>query len=301
MEKKGSFSLGVLLTLTSGIGYSLTALMAKFAEDSLHVPSLIFWRYFIGFLICLTWMTLIGHFRRDIHFRNLKLHFLRAFFVLGAQYGFLYYLKSNTLLNALVLINTGPLFIPMIEKLILKNRVGRSSWIGVIVSFIGVILVLQPNREIFSLMSLVGLSSGLCQGASQVVFGINSQTEKSDIGILYLFFLCSVFSLIPYLFSEATFHDTEQVRMGNLSLLLLGIGLFSVVNQLFRAQAYKTSTPSRLSPFLYSSVLLAAFYDWAIFHTVPNLLTSIGTFLVISGGIAKIYLRHKALKKLIPK
>ena len=132
--------------------------------------------------------------------KRTKGYALRAVFTLGAQYSFYYYLEQNTLMNAMVLLNTGPLFIPLIERVVAGSKIGKSTIASLVVGFLGVLCVLQPDQGIFTLMSLIGLLSGLCQGISQVLFGINVGKERYDLGVLSLFFFSSLFSLLPFLF-----------------------------------------------------------------------------------------------------
>jgi drug/metabolite transporter (DMT)-like permease len=145
-------------------------------------------------------------------------------------------------------------------------------------------------------MSLIGLMAGLSQGASQIVFGISSTAERSEISVLYLIFLCAFFSLFPYLFLESSTWKENPVDRMQVIYWIIGLGVASVANQLFRAEAYQHGTPSRLASFLYFSVLLGGVFDFIIYGRVPNALSTIGAVLVISGGVLKIYLRHLILK-----
>lgn len=226
---------------------------------------------------------------------NFKMHLLRAFFVLTAQYCFYYYLHLNTLLNAVVLLNLGPLFIPIIEWGILRHKVGKSTWIGIVVSFIGMLCVIQPDKGIFSLISLIGILAGVSQGASQVVMGINSKTERSDLSVLYLFFICMTISAVPYLFIHGTWLEHTSAKEGMFLVFFLAVA--SIANQLCRAMAYQHGTPSMLSSFLYFSVLVAGIVDWAVFDTIPNFLSAVGACLVVLGGVLKIYIRAVILGK----
>ncbi len=295
--KKESFSEGVLFMLLSATGLALTGLLGKFGLNYMDLTALVFWRYLISFLLCILFMCSFGLFNEGFRVRDVKMHILRAFFVLTSQYCYYFYLDKNTLLNALVLLNTGPLFIPVIERVILKQRVGVSTWVSLAISFVGVLFVLQPDADLFIKMSWIGLLSGVAQGASQIVFGINSKTERSDLGVLYLFLFCVFFSFIPYLF----WGRMEVPREINSSLmiywLLAGLGVASILNQLFRAMAYQHATPSKLSSFMYVSVLLAGLWDWFFFKNIPNTFSIIGAVLVVIGGLSKIYLRSYILSR----
>ena len=282
--------------LGSATGLSIIGLLGKLIEVKMHLPALIFWRFFTAFFICLFVLWCMGKLRGGFRTGNIKMHLLRTFFVLSAQYCFFSYIQQNTLLNAIVLLNTGPLFIPIIDCLILKKRVGRSTWIGVAVSFIGVLFILQPGSGIFSAMSLIGLLAGLSQGASQIVFGMSSTSERSELSVLYLLFLCAFLSLFPYLFLESSAWKGDVVDKIQVFYLMGGLGAASLANQLFRAEAYQHGTPSRLASFLYFSVLLGGILDFAVYGKVPNALSIVGAFLVVLGGVLKIYIRRLILK-----
>ena len=275
--------------LLSAAGLSLTGLFGKLGRDVFFLASLVFWRYLSSFLLCLLLFSALGKLRGLFNKSTFKLHFLRAFFVLCAQYSFYYYIQKSSLLNATVLLNLGPLFIPIIEWGILRKRVGKSSWIGVMVSLFGAILILQPDQNIFTLTSMIGLFAGISQGASQVVFGLNSKTEKADHSVLILFSLCTLFSFFPYLIEGKTWARPPDWTWA--VCLILALTVASIGNQLFRALAYQHGTPSRLASFLYFSVIFAGFWDWAVFGKIPNLLSILGALLVMFGAVLKIWLR----------
>lgn len=276
--------------LLSAAGLSFTGFFGKIAMEDFSLSALIFWRFVVAFLGCFIILGFWGKLKDLFHLGSVPLQLLRTLFLLSAQYSFLYYLQQNSLLNATVLLNTGPLFIPLIEWGILRKKVARSTWIGVIICFFGVLCILQPDRGVFSLVSMLGLFAGMSQGASQVVFGISARDARSTIGVLHLFFFCALFSLIPYLFFRETWVSERQ----NFDLVwIFCLGLASIGNQMARAAAYRNGTPSKLAAFLYFSVLLSGILDWAVFHKGPNLLSIIGASLVILGGTLKVYLHQK--------
>jgi len=293
---KESFAVGVSYTLLSAVGLAFTGLFGKLGGSEFSLEALIFWRFLASFIFCALFLGLIGKLHHVFSFQNPKIHFLRAFFVLGAQYSFYYYIQKVTLMNGMVLLSMGPLFIPMIEWIVLRNKIGKSTWAGLIVSCIGMICVLQPDKGIFTLLSLIGILAGFCQGCSQVVFGLSTKSERSDLSILYLFFLCMAFSLVPFLFSDGSW-GIGKAEVWSPFLIVIGMGASSVLNQLARAVAYMHGTPSRLATFLYFAILLAAIFDWLIFGKIPNTLSAIGAILVVGGGLLKIYLRAWILKR----
>lgn len=297
--KAESFKAGVFYMLLSATGLSLVALFAKVGIGEFSLTSLLFLRFVVATILCFIFLYVAGELKEIFPIKNLRIHFLRSLFVLTAQYSFIYYLEYSTLLNATLLLNTGPLFIPLIDRWVLKKHVGKSTWVSVAVAFIGVICVLQPDKGILSLVSMIGLLAGLCQGASQVIFGIAAKEERSDISVLYLFVICTCLTFLPYLLidklpaGEPIWGDAWY---GAPAVVIVFLGIGSCFNQLFRAAAYNHGSPSRLAPFLYISILLSGIFDWTIFGRIPNTLSIIGAVLIVLGGVLKIYLRHKILK-----
>lgn len=295
--KKPSFYRGVSFMMLSAAGMSLVGLFGKWGIQDLTIYALMFWRYIAALTLYLLSLALLGKLKGLFHFRHLKLEALRTFFVLLAQYCFFYYLLRNNLLNASALLNTGPVFISLIEWGILRKKVGVSSWAAAFISFIGALCILQPDAGIFSLVSLIGLLSGASQGASQVVFGFQSEkAQKPHIGVFHLFILCAFFSGVPFLVSTGKALPFQSFSSWDF-FLIAGLGAASIGNQIFRAEAYAHGSPSKLSPYLYLAVLLAGVWDWAFFGLIPNWLTILGAILIVLGGLAKIYLRNWVLKR----
>lgn len=286
-----SFYKGVGLTLISAASLSIIGLCAKLGLYDLSIQALLFWRFACAFGFYFLFLFLIGELQGFLHFGETKIQVLRSMFILSAQYCFFYYLSKNSLLNASALLNTGPLFVAVIESCVLRKKVGVSSWIAGIVAFVGALFILQPDAGIFSYMSLIGLLSGMLQGASQIVFGQAALGKKLHIGLLHMFGICALISLIPFLFLPAQGMEYKTTSGLDFVWIIL-LGIVSIFNQLSRASAYRYATPSRVAPFLYFSVLLAGLWDWLVFGTEPNAFSILGTALVVLGGLLKVFLRN---------
>jgi drug/metabolite transporter (DMT)-like permease len=289
-----SFLTGVVWILLSATSMAFVGLFAELGFDQMSLTAMIFGRFSAAFLICLIWTAISGqlkHFR----FTHIKMNIYRSFFLCASQYCFFYYIQHNTLLNGIVLLNTSPLFMPFIERRLFGNTIGVSSWVGLIVSFIGVLCILQPGLGLWSWPSLIGLFAGLSQGISQVLFGVHAKKENGQLSVLLLTGFMVLFSIVPYLLINVPTLE-PSARLSLVMGIWVLLGLASVFNQFARGVAYKHATPSRLSPFLYVSVLWAGMLDWVVFNQVPNLLSVFGAGLVVLGGVLKVYLRYKILR-----
>ena len=158
-----------------------------------------FLRFFIP-LLCVSVAILI---RREwkifITYEGIPLQLARCLCVMIAQYGIAFYLTKNTLLNATLLLNASPLFIPLLEWIFIGHRPGKSTILGALLSFLGVILVLHPDRSLFSLMSGIGLFAALGQAGSQVLYGVRAKKENLLATQYFLFLFTSLVALAVYL------------------------------------------------------------------------------------------------------
>lgn len=292
------FKKGVLFMLASGACLACVGFFAKLGQEIFTVPSLLFFRYMTAFCGFALYFFIVNGWS----FRPFKgtfsnpLQISRGVVVLITQGCFFYYVHTHSLLGGMLLLNTGPLFVPLIERFILRRYVGLSTWVSVWISFAGVLCVLPPNKALFSWGSGIGLLAGLCQGISQILFGLYADRKKTQQDLFSFFLLCMLLGFIPYLFSEQTY--VSEASFGFFTLfVILGVGISSIYNQYFRSLAFQQSTPGRLASFLYISILIAALLDWAVFHHVPKPLTVFGAALIITGGVLKIYLRKKIRSK----
>lgn len=288
------FYKGVQLILLSALSLSVIGLVAKLGIQDMSIPSLIFYRFGSAFAFYFLILLAMGRTQGMFRFRETKTQVIRVLLILTSQYCFFYYLQKNSLLNAAALLNTGPIFLALIESKVFGRHVGISSWVGCIVGFLGAILIVQPDEGIFSSMSFIGLLSGITQGASQAMGGRLSITGESHVPPLHFFGICSLVSLIPLLFYP--FVSPESKVFSSIDfvwIVLLGIG--SIANQLSRARALRYATPARVAPFLYFSVLFAGCWDWLFFGAVPNIISILGIALVIVGGLLKILIRQWAI------
>lgn len=280
--------------LLSAATLSFFTLFAKFSIDSTSYFLLIFLRFAIPLVLLvpyLLWSTSI----KELFLKsNFKMQLLRGSCILVYQYSIFYYLMYSSLLDATVLQNTAPLFMPILERLFFKHRFEKKVFLSIFISFVGVLCILQPDRSIFAKLSIAGFLAPLGQAGSQVLYGHQAKHENQKSTLLYQFFFCSVVSAIVFVFFKEFFGEANSLEHYSplLWVNIICLGVASILNQSFRGAAYKHGRASALAPFLYGSIIFSAVLDWAIFHYLPNWLSLVGAILVIAGGLIQVYKRR---------
>lgn len=298
LEKR--YENGVLYIICSSI---CIALFSLFAKESLCIQSmtlLIFFRFAVPCAILLPVMLWIKTPLRLSLKKELPRQIIRCCFVLGSQYSLFYYLTKGSLLNAMLLYNSGTIFLPVITWLFYNHRVSHKSFSSILISFLGVACILKPSLSIVSLYALIGLMSGIFMAFSQVFNANNSTIDKVDKNLFYFFTLSTILSFLVFfgvemattenIFAAVMQDFTQNVK---LNWYLLALGLASILNQLFRCMAYSHSRPTSLAPFLYGGVVFSGFFDWYAFNVTPDVLSLMGALFVVIGAIMKLKLEMK--------
>lgn len=281
---------GILYMLFSAVGLSFFGLFVKLGTASLSFFFLTFLRFLIPLILILPYVLWKVGIPKFSQLGNFRLQVGRVGCILIYQYGIFYYLTKATLLDATVLQNTAPLFIPVIERIFMGHSIKKGSILGMIISFIGVLFILRPDEGIISRASIIGLIAAVGQAGSQVFYGMQSRAEKHETNLFYLFFFSSIVSFSLF-FLFAFFHQGIGFEIDSLIHVdqkfywyLVALGIASISNQSFRGVAYRHARPGTLAPTLYFSVIASGLLDWAVFNNLPDRWVSIGALLVILGG-----------------
>lgn len=223
---------------------------------------------------------------------NLKLQLLRGAAGISAFACYATAISKIPLVNASLLNNTAPLFIPIVTMVWLKNKIDEKIWWGIFVGFTGIIFILDPSAgDFLKKGDLYGLASGIFLAFSYVVLGVLTKTENF-ITIIFYYLLTGFIIFLP-------------VALLSFSLPPLIIWIYGIsagilfISYLYLIQyAYRFVAAVKLSPLNFSVVVFTGIFDWLIFGNVPGILSIIGIILVISGGILAITLHEKDNKNL---
>jgi drug/metabolite transporter (DMT)-like permease len=289
------FEKGVLFMLLSAVGLSFFTLFAKLGIESVSFFFLAFLRFIVPLILIMPYVLWRGFLKEGFQLEGLLLQLGRIGCVLIYQYGIFYYLTKESLFNATVLQNTAPLFIPFLDRIFLRYPIRKTTMFSIALSFIGIVLILNPNRGLFHWLSLIGIIAAMGLAGSQFLYGLHSKKEKNDANLFYYYLAASCCSFIVFLVialwkGQLTF-DLSSLTAAPLSfyLSLLALSVCSIFNQSFRGLAYRHGRPSVLAPFFYISVLLSGILDWLVFDRIPSHIVLLGAFFVISGGIVQYF------------
>lgn len=269
-------SLGGLLIV---LAFLCVAVMSAFGKSAANVStgSIVFFQNFISLLLFLPWA--LRHGSSGIKTSRVWLHILRAVGGLLSQALMFVAVKKMPLMNAVLLTNSAPLFIPLITWAWLKEKISGIVWASLLVGFVGVMMILKPSAALLSNpAALLATSAAVFSAFALVTVNRLSTTETTE-RILFYYFLISSVAALP--FAIATWKMPTAIEW----LYLAGIGLTMAASQLLIILAYRHASAGRIAPFNYSVVVFSGLIGWFVWKNTPDLLSLFGVVLVSAGGI----------------
>ena len=253
----------------------------------------ILWLRFLGSALIMWWIVVITTQPRKLP-QAWKPLFLRVFFAISAQVLFFVSIYYGSIMIAVLLLNTSPLFVPIVRRITHNSRVAGYVWLSLLVSFIGMCVVLFHPDSHADWTALLALLAGVLNACSQVV--LHSASTKEDPFILNLW----IYTIAVAVFSVVLVKLSIVELMGviyqqPLNLIMMGaIIVLSISMQVFLSKSYRhISDPSLVMPFMYSSVIFSALIDWQAFAVIPTLQTWVGVLLIVGASIYSIIKRRK--------
>ncbi len=275
---------GVLAICAAFFLSALTGVLTKFMHGVSPLTITIF-QYGVSLLIFLPLALKKGW--RELRSEHLAMQVVRSVSGAGSQLLYFVSLRTLTLLDASLLANASPLFIPIVVWVWLRKPVQRVVWASLAVGLVGVVLVIRPGPAMFrNPAALLGLGAGALSAVGLVTTNKLAETDP-PIRILAYNFGVSTALLLP-----AVLWRWQRVSGRDLLLLVL-LGMCFAGTQWLLIAAYRFASATELSPFNYSVVVFSGMLGWWVFGSVPAVSAVVGTVLICVGGIASIKGGHR--------
>ena len=275
---------GGAFIFVAATAYACMGMLVKRGK-ALPDEQLVFARNFICLLILLPWLFIPRP--KSLKTKKPYTHLARALFGLLNMYLFFYSLRYILLVDAMLLNNTMPLFVPLVLWVWKKEKIPLTLVPGLVIGFVGVILILRPGLEIFNPAALLALASGLSMSISMANVRELGKFDPIYRILFYYFAISSFISVVPLVWAW------ENPSL-SLWLILIGVGVFAAIYQFFLTAGYYYAPASKISPIIYFAVILSGFFDWYFWGQIPSTLSYIGVVLVIIGAIWCVKTQRKA-------
>src|SRR5512142_2960436 len=234
--------------VASAVLFASMAAAVRVCSRELPNAPVVFFRHFIMLAYLLPWLWRNG--RQALDTEDFPGHLVRGLAGVSAVACYFYAIARLRLADAVLLNQSMPLFIPLIERAWLRERIPPRLWCVLLLGFGGLLFVLKPGTGVFQPAALVGLASAVLAAVSQVGIRRLTRTEPVTRIVFYFGLVASVVALPPAV------HWWRSPSPFTWGVLLL-MGVFATVGQLTLTRAYLYAPAARVGPFLYAGPVFA--------------------------------------------
>ena len=292
MPSQQNLQLGILLGLLSAFMFAVMSVLVKVLGPGVPVSMLIFFRFLLSLAALIPFLIMDTSFKFSFIPPLPKMYFLRIAGPLIAL-GIIYYsINKFPLVNVLLLQNTAPLFLPILAWFITGTKTPKEVSLGLVIGFIGVAVILEPDRNIFrDIYSMLPLCAGVFIAIGILYVKLIGRLNSPSQLFFYYFYIATVLTGIIAVFQWKTPSGTEQW------ILIAGISLSGLCYQVAVTYSYLKAPVRLMSQLVFMQTVFGGILDWIIWNNIPGISTIVGALLVITGGVITICFGMNLIKK----
>lgn len=273
---QASLMTGVLLMVLTTFIASTAAASSKYIGGLVSVEQIVCFQYGISLLFVLP--VLAKPVQLQVAPADRIAMLLRAVSGLIAFYSYFLAIMSIPLVEATLLRNSSPLFIPFLGLVWLGTSFRFQHFVFLLLGMAGIIIILNPEVARISSGHVLGIVSALGVALSVVSTRKLSQRYSAPV-ILFYHYLLSFLGMLPF-----ALLNWQPLSVDVLPWLLY-IGVAVHLALYLYTRALGLACANAVAPVIYLGVVFSGLLDWLIWHHQPSLRTLAGILLVIVAGI----------------
>ncbi len=306
---KNNNTKGIILILVAMLIFAVQDSLMKYIYNYVALYEVYLFRTIVSFILIIIYLKIL---KKPIVFKTHYplLTFCRVILFFFGFSSFYIALTIMPLATATALFFVTPFLITIFAKFILKDQIGPRRWMAVIVGFIGVYIILNPNFDDFDYFSLSPILCAFCYALSMIIIKKTSKKDNVYQQMFQFYIGAMIISTIFYFFIGDGRYDTvdnpaaqfifrewfSNLEFSLIYMIVLGFTAAAAFLLIF--SAYRIASPAVVSPFEYSILVWSTLSGWIFFNEVPKINTLIGMCLIVGGGIY-IFIREKAQEQSI--
>lgn len=262
------------------IGIAFMSIMDAFIKHlsaTISAPQILFFRSVFALIPILVIVQMKGGIKA-VRTKRPLLHLMRTLFGATAFVAFTIGLRDMSLANALALCFSAPFFMVIYSKYLLGERVGFHRIGAMLVGFLGVVIVLQPDEGIIGTGAPYMLLVAATYALSQVLARKAAATETAAS---FSFWTTCGMVLLGIGFMPFYWVDIDLQTLWICFLM----GTSGGIGHYFMVDAVRLAPTSVVSPVEYTALIWGVTFDWMFWQVIPEYATLAGSLVIMASGI----------------
>ena len=285
----GNIGLAVFYSIISTLNFAVMSALIK-SVSQYPLSQLVFFRSAIAFVVLLVvWLPRDG--LRVFSTKRPIAHLTRSTFGLTSMYCYFYGYQKLPLADASALGFSLPLFIALFAPFVVNESVWLHRWAGILIGFLGMLLMVRPGGELWQMGSLVVILGTILGAFAMLTLRVLGRTEREVTTVVYFSLGCSLISSIPLFWVWQAPNTLDLMR-------LVGSGVAGAAGQIALVLTYTYGEASFVGASEYLRLIWAAALGYIFWAEVPSVEVIIGSIVVI---LSQFFIVAKERKRMAKK
>ena len=175
-----------------------------------------------------------------------------------------------------------PLLVAALSGPVLKEFVGWKRWSAIFIGFIGVMIILKPSNNVFSLEAIIPLVAALMFALYSL---LTRYAARQDTSMTSFFWTGLIGAVVMSIVGSGYWIALKPIDWAWLGLLCI----LACLAHYLLIKCYELSEASSLQPFAYLQLLFATIIGLWIFSEKLEVHVVMGAFLVVLSGLFAIW------------
>ena len=277
---------GALLMTLSMVSFTINDAFLKLILVDLPLVQVLALRSACVLLMMIPLAAYLGALRFRLQTRDWRLIGIRSVAEVAAAYFFLTALKNMPIANATAIIQALPLTVCLAGAVFLGEVIGWRRMLAIAIGFVGVLLIIQPTSDGFTIYSLYVLAAVVFVTIRDIAARqLSPELPSVSVAVFTVISLLIAFGLASTTIDWAPMTTPDWVFLTLAAATVIGGYVFSVA-------AMRVGQIGAVSPFRYTSILAALLIGFIVFDEWPNNLTLAGAAIVVVAGVITIRRAH---------
>ena len=274
--------LGILFMLGATVMFAGSTALSKWQVETYSFAEVLLFRSVVSLIVCaILIMPRAG--LAVFRTRRIGQHVGRSVTQTVAQACILIALSLMPIAGAMAINFSAPLFATLFAAFWLREPIGLARGLALVVGFCGVLLVVSPGADSFTIGALFALANAVLYGSVTAAVRGMSQTESAETLTIYQMGFMTLF------FALATPFFGFTMPTGRDALALVAIGIFNGFGQYWWTRALSIAPPSAVGPFYYFSLVWAIVLGYVFWGDIPTLTLLLGSGIVVVSGLTLLW------------
>lgn len=279
--------LGIILMLATTFVFAIQDGLSRELAERYNVITVVAIRFWFFALFVMIWGSYqAGGLRQIASTKQPLLQVLRGVLLVAEICVLVVAFTQLGLIESHAVFSCYPLLVVALSGPVLGERVGWRRWLAVFIGFVGVVIVLRPGSDVFSVNALIPLASAALFAIYSLLTRYVAQRDRAETSFFWtgLVGAVAITLVVPFYWVPMAAADTGWMA----ALCVTGVlGHFLMIKALEVAEA------TTVQPFAYFHLVFASLIGLWFFAETLDTQIVVGASLIIASGIFSIW-RSKA-------